>query len=103
MIAKVCETGVAACQMVLPGCDAVIVHCPGCTSETVLPDIVQSPAASKETGRPEDAVPYTGKSGVPKTTSGSGWNVIVCVFCGSSVSALFSAAKLLSNPPAISN
>ena len=52
-------------------------HEPGPVRCTVVPLIVQFPDAMNDTGRPEDAVADTSKSGSPYTLSGSGPKSIV--------------------------
>ena len=54
------------------------VHEPVDVRCTVEPDTVQLPAAAKDTGRPDDAVALTVKSGSPNVLSGSAPNEIVC-------------------------
>ena len=45
---------------------------------TVEPDTVQLPAAANDTGRPDDAVALTEKSGSPNVLFARGPNEIVC-------------------------
>jgi hypothetical protein len=48
-----------------PACEAATVQAPAPVMWTVLPEIVQSPAAVKLTGSPEEAVAFTPKSASP--------------------------------------
>ena len=75
---NVCSTGSAALKTRSPACEALIVHEPTPVTCTVAPEIVHCPDAAKLTGRPEDAVALTVKSGSPGRWSSSGPNVIVC-------------------------
>ena len=49
----------------MPACEAVIVHEPGPVRCTVALLTVQLPLAANETGKPEEAVALTVKSGSP--------------------------------------
>ena len=63
--------------MSFPPCAAVIVQLPPPVRCTVVPLTVQLPLAVKLTGRPEEAVALTVKSGSPKVLFARGPNVIV--------------------------
>ena len=56
----------------------MIVHEPAAVRCTVEPETVQLPVAANETGRPDDAVALTVKSGSPSVLFASAANVIVC-------------------------
>ena len=73
-------TGGAASKAAFPGWVAVIEHKPVATSVTVEPATVQTAGVpeAKPTARPELAVAVTVNDPIPKLTSMSGGNVIVC-------------------------
>src|SRR5437588_785945 len=93
-IENVRETSGAASWFPSPVCDAVIVHEPARVRCTLAPVTVHVPRAAKETGRPEDAVAWTVKSGSPKAFSPSAANAIVWSASGIS-------ARLWNRPAAI--
>ncbi len=64
-IEKLRETGEAAFQFVSPGCAAVIEQLPAPARCTLTPETVHLPAAAKLSGRPDDALALTRKSGSP--------------------------------------
>jgi hypothetical protein len=80
---KLCVTGVAAAQLALPACEALIVQVPTATSVTVAPDTVQTVVVVevKLTARPEDAVALTVNGAVPKGSVESVPKVMVWLPC----------------------
>src|SRR2546426_4725182 len=69
---KLCETFVAALKFALPACDAVIVQEPAARIRTVpgagvvTRQLLFALLALKLTGKPDEAVGFTMKSGSPK-------------------------------------
>jgi hypothetical protein len=61
----------------LPGCEAGIVHEPAPVRRTCAPVTVQLPLAPNVTGRPDEALALTVKSGSPNVLLGSDPKVMV--------------------------
>jgi hypothetical protein len=78
---KLCETGVAAAYVLLPACEAWIVHVPADTNVAVVPLTVQmlGVCGMNVTVKPEVAV-ATNVSGVPTVCAPGFANAIVCDF-----------------------
>src|SRR5438270_11198045 len=74
---KDCGTLAAELKLASPTCEAVMVQEPAPVRWTVAPVTLQTPLAPKLSARPEDAVPLTLKSGLPKILPASAPNVIV--------------------------
>ncbi len=77
---KLCGTFAAALKFASPACDAVIVQAPApvrCTLPGAGVVTVQLPTAIKLTGKPDEAVGFTIKSGSPKVLFAIAPNVIV--------------------------
>jgi hypothetical protein len=79
MTGKLCETGIAAAYVALPGCEAVIEQVPAMRNIAVVPLTVQTLVVVevKLTGNPEVAV-ATSVSGVPTVCEPGLAKVIVC-------------------------
>ena len=73
---KVRGTLGAASKFALPGCEAITVHSPTPVRCAVAPLTVQRPLPANETGKPEDAVAETRKSGAPNVLFESGPKLI---------------------------
>src|SRR2546426_11446636 len=80
---KLCETFAAALKFALPACDAVIVQEPAARMRTVpgagvvTRQLLFGLLALKLTGKPDEAVGFTRKSGSPKVLFAIAPNVMV--------------------------